>query len=501
MKKSESLKKNKVMFVNPPLSTSVALKHNCIKFPLGFLYMAGHLEKNGFEVKILDCPVHYKKRRRVSEDIVKVGSYPEEIEKAVRDFKPDIIGLSCAYTAYESDSFDTARFIKKIGKKIDRNILVVIGGAHTSANPEFVLREDSIDIAVVGEGDETMLEIAEKYSKESLNKVKGIGFKENGKIRINPPRERIENLDEYDAAWHLIDMEMYFKHPQNSIATLRGPSVDILTSRGCPMNCVFCSIRTVWGRVWRGRSPKNVVNELEFLNKKYGVSQFRMFDDNLTLDRKRIIEICDEIIKRGLDIKWDTPNGIAFWTLDKEVLTKMKRAGCYRVTFGIESCSPKTQRYIRKIADLKKIDRLVDICHEIGLWVCATFIIGFPYETREQIEETRQYVIHSKINYAFMCVAQPYQGTDIYNDFKKENLLPEFKAESNVHDSKYNTLHLDADELNKLRSQILKEFYVNKSLSYLNPFVFYKEFLSKIRSYEDMKYVFKNFYNLVFVLV
>ena len=295
-------------------------------------------------------------------------------------------------------------------------------------------------------------------------------------------------------------MDLYFNHPDNSIATMRAPSIDIITSRGCPGNCVFCSIRTVWGRIWRGKSGKSIVDELEFLNKKYGVRQFRIQDDNLTLDRKRIIEMCDEIVKRKLDIRWDTPNGVAFWTLDKMVLKKMRNAGCYRITLGIESCSLETQKYIKKIVDLKKIDSLINFCHKIGIWVCATFIIGFPYEKREDIEKTKNYIIKSGVNFAFLYVAQPYQGTDIYNDFKKEGLISDFESESNVFKTKYDTVYLKNEELNEMRYSILKEFYLNKALLYLNPFIFYKEFVSKIRTFEDLKYTLKNIYNFLFVL-
>ncbi|MBS3075879.1 B12-binding domain-containing radical SAM protein, partial [Candidatus Pacearchaeota archaeon] len=476
--------KNKILFINPPQSCSANLKHNSLKFPLGFLYMGGILEKNGFEVKILDCPVHYRKRTKVNNKTVKIGLFPEDIEKVIREFQPDIIGLSCAYTAYESDSFELIELIKRINDKI----LIIVGGAHASANPEYVLRNKNIDITVIGEGEETILEIANKYPKKSLNEIKGIGFRDKNKIKVNPRRERIKNLDENKAAWHLIDMNLYFKHPDNSIATMRSPSVDIITSRGCPGNCVFCSIRTVWGRVWYGRSAKNIADELEFLNKKYKVKQFRIFDDNMTLDKKRTIDLCNEIIERKLDIRWDTPNGVAFWTLDEEVLKKMKKAGCYRITFGIESCSLITQKYIKKDVDLKKINNLINLCHKIGIWICASLIIGFPYETLEEIKKTKDYIINSRLNFVFLYIAQPYQGTDLYDDFKKENLIPEFKNESNVIRSKYNTKYLTNEKLNELRASILKRFQTNRIIYYLNPWIFYKDFLSKIRNFEDLKY-------------
>ena len=174
----------------------------------------------------------------------------------------------------------------------------------------------------------------------------------------------------------------------------------------------------------------------------------------------------------------------------------MKDAGFYRITFGIESASPRTQRYIRKIVNLDKINELISICHELGIWVCSTFIIGFPYETIEDIEQTKKFIINSRLNFPFVYTAQPIYGTDLYNDFKKENLLSEIKFASNVVNTQYDTLHFTNSELNNLRNQIVKTFYVKKIISYVNPSVFYKDFLSKIKSFEDARYILKSIYML-----
>ncbi|MFH1711038.1 MAG: radical SAM protein [Nanoarchaeota archaeon] len=483
---------DKIMFINPPQSASNNVRQIGLKFPLGLMYMASILEKSNFKVKILDCPLYYKKKRDIGGDKVRIGLFPEEITKTVLDFQPDIVGVSCAYSAFERDSFETISIVKKAEKKLGKKILIVVGGAHVSSNPKYVLRNKEIGIAVIGEGEETMLEIAENNRKgKSLIKIKGTAVNSN-KIIINERREPIKNIDTLTPAWHLINMNSYFAHPDNSRATLRKNSVDIITSRGCPGNCVFCSIHTVWGRKWRGRQAKNVVDEIELLVKKYGAKQFRIQDDNLTLDKKRTIEICDEIIKRKLDIRWDTPNGIAVWTLDEEVLRKMKQAGCYRVTFGVESGSKNTQKYIRKLINSNKIHNLIDTCHKLGIWVCATFIIGFPYEKKQDILETENFIRNSRINFPFIYVAQPYPGTDMYNDFVKEKLMKDIKETSNICDSKYDTLNFSHDHLNKKRMRILKKFYLARLVSYSNPITLYTEFVSKIRSFEDFKYIFKN---------
>ncbi len=487
------MERNKIMFINPPQSSNMGTTFTNLKFPLGFLYMADTLEKHGFKVKILDCPVHYEKKRIVDATTVKVGLHPDDIKNAIKEFAPDIVGVTCAYTAYEHDAFETVDFVRQAEKEMGKKFLVLVGGAHTSANSKYVLRNDQIDMAVIGEGEETMLEIAENYrSGKSLENISGTSFMKNGEFKLNKLRPYIQDLDNLSPAWHLIDMNLYFNHPDNHQVTLRGPAVDIITSRGCPMKCVFCSIHTVWGRKWRGASAKKVVDDIALLVKKYGVKQIRIQDDNITVDRKRMVDICDEIVRRKIDIKWDTPNGVAYWTLNENMIKKMAQSGCYRITFGIETASENSQKYVGKICNIDRINKIIDICHKYNMWVCSTFIIGFPYETKSDIEETRQFITNSKISFPFVYVAQPYQGTGMYFDFKKENLLGKFQIESNVGRTKYGSKYFSHEELNAIRKNIYMRFYVKKLLNFTNPYRLYKELLSKITTTEHVKYVYKN---------
>ncbi len=487
--------KLKILFINPPLSVGKEVKYASHQIPLGFMYMAGVLEKEGFVVKILDCPLYYKKRRKIDEKTSKIGLYPKEIERQIKNFDPDIVGVNCSFTMFEQDAFEAI----DIAKKAKKDAFIVVGGAHASSNAKLVLRNSKIDLAILGEGELTILEIMQKMkNKKTLENIRGTAFIKNNKFIKNSPREPIKNLDNLEPAWHRINFKKYFEHPDNSGITLRGPSINIITSRGCPMNCIFCSVRTVWGRKYRAMSTKKVLDQIEFLYKKYKIKHFRFNDDNLTLNKKRTIEICQGIIDRGINIKWDTPSGVAFWTLDKEILSLMKKSGYYRITFGIESGSKNTQKYIRKDVDLKKIDSLIEHCHKIGLWVASFFIIGFPFEKKEEIEKTIKYITNSKINFPFVFVAQPYPGTEMYEDFKNNNLLEKgvLKSSTPIH-SKYRSKYFAGEELNVMRGNIYKKFYFKKIIRYTNPFIFYREFLSKIRSKEDIVYVYKILKNLL----
>ena len=476
--------KNKILFIVPPLSINNKVKFANHQAPLGFLYMANVLEKNGFEVKIIDCPLYYTKRRKIDNDTDKVGLDNYELRTKIKLFNPDIVGVSCSYSMFEEDSFRVINLVKEINKEI----FTVVGGAHASSNPGLVLRNRNIDLAVIGEGEITMLEIAKNFMKgKDMKHIKGTALYLKELI-VNPKRELIENLDDYEPAWHLINLDDYFKHPDNSAATIRKPSMTIITSRGCVGNCAFCSVQTIWGRKWRAISANKVVDQIEYLYSK-GIKHFRINDDNLTIDKTRIMAICNEIVKRKLDIKWDTPSGVAMWALDEEVLSAMKRSGYYRITFGIESGSYDTLKYIGKNINLDMAKEIIRCSNKLGLWTASFFIIGFPHETKEDIQKTADFIVNSEINFPFIFIAQPYSGTRMYDDFKNSGLMDEgIIGLSNSTVTKYRTDNFSPEELNKIRGKIYLRFYFKKVYSYLNPFKLYKEFISKIRTYEDFKY-------------
>ena len=485
--------KPKVLLINPSLTGNLASGIFTVKVPLGLAYIAAYLEKFGYSTEILDCMAYYENIEKIGESEYRIGMPEKDIIEKIREFKPDIVGINCSYTIYEKDVFRIARIVKENSKS-----LVVVGGAHASANPASVLKNKDIDIAAIGEGELTFLKIVQNYKKD-WKKIPGIAFRNKEKIEIKKFANFIENLDEIPfPARHLVHMDKYLAHPHNSLANMRKPTTEIVSSRGCPFNCIFCSIHTVWGRKWRARSAKNVIDELELLNKKYGVNEFRFFDDNISWNKKRIIEMCDEIIKRKLDIKWDTPNGVAIATLDEEVLKKMKKSGYYKIVMGIESGSEKTLRFMRKPVVLDHARKIIKICNKLGIWTWSTFVIGFPDETKEEIQKTIDFAKKSGLNFATFYIAQPYPGTEMYEIYKKEGLLKEgIIVESSVTNTQYDTNYFKAEELRELQRKAYREFIKHRMISYLNPIKFYNEFLNRIRSFEDLSYVIRMFLNLV----
>jgi len=223
-----------------------------------------------------------------------------------------------------------------------------------------------------------------------------------------------------------------------------------------------------------------VIDEIEELIKEYGVKEIHFLDDSMSVDKKRLEEICDEIIKRKIDIKWATPNGIALWLLDKPLLTKMKRAGCYRVTFGLESGNKETLALIGKNYSYKWAREIIDHACRIGLWTVGTFIIGFPEEKLASINDTINFALSSNLDLAIFYSATPFPGTRLFDYFKEKGLLYDSSASQFI--GGCNTKYFSAEELTKIREDAYTKFIVSRLA---RPW----RFLRKIRSFEDLLYL------------
>ena len=491
------MEKPKILLLNPPIEGHINSGLDNLKVPLGLAYLASFLEKKGHNnLKILDCMAEGK-TTKIKSNLWHFGmSYPE-LEKYILDTNPDIVGITCSFSVYYKNALEAAKIIKKVNKKI----IVVFGGAHVSADPESVLKSGCVDIVARGEGEQTFFEIVDNYyNKKDLTNIDGTVLVKGGKIKHNKPRELIKNLDEIPfPARHLLNMKKYFEHPLNSIGTMRKPATDIVSSRGCTCQCVFCSIYTIWGRTWRGRSAKNVVDEIEELVNSYGVKQIRFQDDNVSWGKKRMHEICDEIISRKLNkkIRWDTPNGIAIWTLDEDLLRKMKKSGYYRLAPSIESGSSETIKFIKKPISFEFVKKILKIADKVGLWTVSPFIIGFPYETKEDIRATIDFAKKSGLDFVLFYIAQPYAGTPLYNIYEKEGLLNSgIQSSSSVQTTKYNTKNFTAEELINLRRLAYKEFYNSRIIYYLNPVHIYY-FFKKCSNIEGFIHIVKMFFSLM----
>jgi magnesium-protoporphyrin IX monomethyl ester (oxidative) cyclase len=383
------------------------------------------------EVSIIDAPTEgWQNLEDLDESKYRVGLSAKTIAQRVHDWKPDVVVIEIPFSGWSKTAFEVASIVKDVNKAVR----VVLFGLHPSSRPMDCLQSPHVDFVVVGEPENTISELVQtlEQKKTDFSTIAGLGFRQSGKTVLNSKREFIENLDSLPfPARHLLPMDVYASAVKAN--PLRGeiskPYTIIITSRGCPYNCVFCSNCIVWGKQWRPRTAKNVVDEVEQVVKQFGIKQVDFSDDNLTLDKKRMVEICDLIVQRKLRFEWFTPNGIRADTLDVELLRKMKAAGCKKIRIAPESGVQRVvDEVIKKNLDLKAVENAVALCKKVGIKVGCFFVIGLIGETKADIEATIDfaYKLRSLGAETFIfSIAMPLYGTAFYEQARDGGFLRE----------------------------------------------------------------------------
>jgi len=484
----------KIMLIQPPYDI-LKIEPKGAQPPLGLAYLAGVLEKD-YEIEILDAVAEgYENEEIIDKEFKRYGLSFDKIKTEIDRFKPDVVGVSCLFSTQAENSHK----VIQLAKEVDPDIITLFGGAHPSALPELVLKDCNVDFVIIGEGEYTLRDLLRVLEKgSSFSEMDGLAFKENGVIRILPKRSYVHNLDELPfPARHLLPMEKYFRiNTPMGTTTRRMPNTCLSTSRGCPANCIFCSIHTVWGRTYRTRSAENVIKEIELIMKEYGVKELQFYDDNLTLDRARAFRIFDEMVKRKLDLLWTTPNGIAIWALDEELLEKMKESGCYKISLGIESGDDYVLHHIiQKPLSLKKVKPIINLCKKLGMGVDAFFVVGFPGETKEQIMKTLRFAQSLKVDNLSITLATPHPGTRLYEICQRENYLESafsFKAIRSRR-GQINTPEFTHDEVERMVAKV--NFVSRLGLFLRSPSAFYERVV--MRSFKDPKFFFSLAYETV----
>lgn len=496
----------RILLIYPPITARKKyMASPGISPPLGLAYLAAYLREYGrHEVCILDCLAEGINCLEETHDTIRYGLSSLQILKVLENFQPEVVGVSVMFTALALDAHAVARLVKTWNPQVK----IVFGGAHASAVPDWVLRDKNVDVVVIGEGEETFLELIDCFEKQlNIERVLGIAYRsKNECISLTDARPYIQNLDSLPfPARDLLPMDVYFTMDAKvkDSYVMRTPVTCMVTSRGCPGRCIFCSIHSIWGHKWRPRSAKNVVDEVEFLVREYGIREIHFNDDNISASKGRMHELCNELIKRKLDIKWTTPNGIAVWTLDRPLLEKMKQSGCYRLTYGIESGCPETLRFIRKKLDLVKASEVLKICSDIGIWTFATYIIGFPYERPEDIKESIEYAIASECDLNGFIILMPFPGTEIYKILEAEGMLKQSDFEGETVDALLtgirgvDTKYVTIQELKEFQSRAYRRQLVNRfGRALVNPSRIFK----KVNSLEELFYAAKiaaNYFHLL----
>jgi len=358
--------------------------------------LAAVLEKRGHNVDVIDLQ----------------GDDPstKELEAELQLLHPDIVGVTSATL-----TFNPAIQVIKAAKRVLPSCLTLMGGPHVTVMDEETLNANpDTDVVVRGEGEQTILELAQLVSEtrlDNLGGVAGITFrKKTGQVVRNSQRPFIEDLDTlpYPAHEHF-DVRRYKVSGKTYLP--------IITSRGCPFQCAFCLASHMCGKGFRARRPKNVVDELEWLKDTYGAEAFAFYDDTFTYDNRRAFAICEEMQNRKFNLPWDCRTRVDRVT--PELLTTLRKTNCLLIHFGVESGSQKMLNAMRKGTTVEQNASAIKWAKEAGISVAISVVVGYPGEMPEMMEETFEFIRKTEPDYLYMCEAVPYPGTEMYNVVKK----------------------------------------------------------------------------------
>jgi radical SAM superfamily enzyme YgiQ (UPF0313 family) len=429
----------RIYFIKP----NNLLPYNFVTQPLGIMYLTSVLRRHGHEVGFLDLRIHRMP--------------PADAAEKALAFEPDIVGFSTLTLEYSV----VAQVAKEI-KARKPGVLTIVGGPHASTDPEAILANPDIDYLCFGEAEDTMPEFVDAaLNGGDASQVKGIGFRENGSMVKTEERPLIQELDDIPMpAWDIIEMEPYFDVPNFNIVVAHRRTMPIFTTRGCPYRCTYC--HNIFGKRARQRSPENVLEEMKILHDKYGIREFQVIDDVFNINNERAIEICDLILQSGMKIFLSFPNAIRGDIVTPELVAKMKEAGAYKVNYAIETASPRLQKMVKKRVKLDKLKEAIRITNEAGIWTHGFFMMGFPTETREEVQMTVDYACTSKLNTAGFFVLQPFPGTEIWDQIKGMGIDIPFDSDLvNYFQASYKISEVEPEELFKIVKNANRRFYLN----------------------------------------
>src|SRR3972149_7563295 len=434
--------------------------------PLGLGYLAAVLEKAGYEVRLFDLfDVTF-----------------EEAERMIKEEKADVVGISCNLTDFRWSSIRLAQ----IAKRVNPNVVVVMGGSHVTNLYRQILENFPVDFVFRFEGEFTLLELVQTLeSRGDLRDVEGIAFKDKAGVVVkNEDRPPIADLDSLPfPAYHFFNFDRYIRY--SSPIMFKGKkareikSSNIMASRGCPFNCRYCSVTKYWRGQCRLRSVENVVDEMETLHKDFDVNHFNFFDDTFTLNPERVINLCKEIIRRKLDVCWECVTRVD--SVSPEMLTWMKKAGCLSVSYGVESGSPAVLEAINKRQTRDQIVRAFQMTHEVGISAYILLMIGNPHESDRSIDETIELLRIVKPDKIRTTLTMVYPATDLYGICKEKGLIddeywltekaaPIYTAENSV------------SQLQKWESRIVFSYYMQRrKIIKLFKIIFYRAVFKNLR--------------------
>lgn len=436
--------KNEILLINPPFSWNSLKSVHPQGPPLGLAYIARVLEEKRFKSKILDASL---------------GLSLDDIKKEIEINRPEIIGITAT-----TPVINMAYKIAEISKSVDKEIKVIVGGPHPTALPMECIQNQNIDFVVSGEGEYTTLELVDHLinNKGKKSKINGIHYKANEEIYYTEKRGYVQHIDDIPMpAWHLLPMKKYKFSPSNH---KKSPSTHLLSSRGCPFGCIFCS-KPVTGKKFRAHSPERVVKEIEYLMENYNIKDVTFRDDLFTFDQDRVERICDLMMSKNLKISWSCTSRID--TISKDLLSLMKESGCWGIFFGIETGSERLMKLIKKNITLEQARNVIKWCNQFNIETKIFFILGLPTETLGESISTIDFAKSLNADYAQFSMALPYPDTEFFRMIKSEKKIKSFDWDSFQSHPKNKIVYLPKNrtqsEMLNLQRLAYRKFYFRPS--------------------------------------
>lgn len=460
----------RILLINLPTSRNTFNSDNF--FPVGLLSLGAVLKQNDIDTKIIDINNYYYLHNEGPSKEELDSYFENNLYNDIKDYKPDIIGIGCTF----SGAFKNLKIIAQQIKNSFPETPIVTGGMHPTVFAGDILRKyNYIDYIIIGEGEFSFLKLVRSLvnNNRTFESIDGIAFRHNGSIKLNPKTNFIDNLDGLPHPdYSILNIDEYRNMDTSGWYSPKGMEIGqpfpIISSRSCPMRCTFCSMWLVHGLKFRPRSPEDVLNEMERFYRDYNIRYFQFIDDNVTFDKKRILEICKGILKRNMNIQFDAPNGIAINRLDEEIVDALVEAGMVKINIAIESGS----EYIRNKVMKKGLptEKIYEACKASEkhkhLYLTGYFIIGMPQETHETLKDTYRMMTTLPFDNYSSNFATPYPGTELFNYcLKHDSLLYKPNDYVDVED-----LHLDSPYPHfKLRNLTIEELiaFQKKCRNYL----------------------------------
>lgn len=424
----------KVLLIQPPVA-----ERDITSFmypPMGLISLAATVRMTGSHVLIHDCNL-----------------YSQSFEKAIklaREFKPDIVGLT-AMTVNINNAFLMAEKIKRVSEKIK----IVVGGVHATVVPMDVLENKNIDFVVIGEGEVSFNNLLKTLgSNGNVSKAKGIGYKSGRRKIVNEKQPLIEDVSSLPIpAYDLLDFDKY-----RAPYTARHPFMSMIRSRGCPYQCTFCGVQSVFAHKYRCQTPARTLDEIMYLVKKFGVKEISFKDSEFTLNGRNVEELCDLLIKAKFDLTWNCNGRVN--NVNLRMLKKMRKAGCRGITYGVESGDQKILDNLKKAITPDKVREAIRISKEAGLKVITNFMIGNPGDNKETIEKTIRFAAELDTDYTYFGFTTPFPGTELREQALKNKWLLNEKLDAvKYEDITMNATSLAADELKEYLNKAYRSFY------------------------------------------